>query len=220
MGLRGALRRPFRFSWPPSPRVLIRRALGPALLVVGAAAAASERPFPAPPGDTGASVEAVGRLLTRDERDGARGAILLVGRHEVEVDLRSRPELAQQASRWAGAVMRVSGIYAERRSDAGVRSVILADRMARSRSGSAPGVWVAARGTLRTGVMAIGAETTGVTLVAGAVTWELDIEAGGLAAAAARLAGRTVVVRGTLEFREGVEIRRRVIVRVRSIAPA
>lgn len=77
---------------------------------------------------------------------------------------------------------------------------------------------VTVRGTLRTGVMAIGGESTGVTIAARGVTWELDLRGKpDLAAAAERLDGRRVVVKGTLEVRPGVERRQRSIVTVRSL---
>lgn len=77
---------------------------------------------------------------------------------------------------------------------------------------------VVVRGTLRTGIMAIGAETTGTTITARGVTWELDLAGDRrLAAKAESLSGRKVVVRGTLEVRRGVERRQRHIVTVTSI---
>lgn len=77
---------------------------------------------------------------------------------------------------------------------------------------------VTVRGTLRTGVMAIGGESTGVTIAARGVTWELDFRGKpDLAASAERLDGRRVEVKGTLEVRPGVERRQRSIVTVRSL---
>jgi hypothetical protein len=80
---------------------------------------------------------------------------------------------------------------------------------------------VVVRGTLRTGMMAIGGETTGTTITARGLTWELDLgrdEA--LRRKAESLSRRRVVVRGTLEPRAGVEVRQRLIVAVKSLEAA
>ena len=80
---------------------------------------------------------------------------------------------------------------------------------------------VVARGTLRTGIMAIGGETTGITITARGATWDLDL--GGdpaLGKKAEALSGKRVVVRGTLELRRGVERRQRYVVTVISIEAA
>ena len=74
------------------------------------------------------------------------------------------------------------------------------------------------RGRLRTGIMAIGGETTGVVITSRGASWELDLE--GLSDGVARsrsLDGRTVVVKGSLEMRPGVERRERAIVTVTSL---
>ena len=74
-------------------------------------------------------------------------------------------------------------------------------------------------GTLRTGVMAIGGETTGVTLTTkDGATWELQLKKGH-GAKAEKWDGQRVVVRGYAREREGVEIPVRRIVEVRSIKP-
>lgn len=78
---------------------------------------------------------------------------------------------------------------------------------------------VTMRGTLKAGVMAIGAETTGVTLTAGTVTWELDLD-DRQREIASRLDGRRAIVSGELRNARGVEIRNRSIVKVRSIKKA
>lgn len=80
---------------------------------------------------------------------------------------------------------------------------------------------VVVRGTLHTGIMAIGGETTGTTVSARGVTWELDLGSRPeLAARADSLNGRRVVVAGTLEARAGVERRQRFIVTVKTLAAA
>ena len=80
---------------------------------------------------------------------------------------------------------------------------------------------VVVRGTLRTGMMAIGGETTGTTVTARGATWELDLRGDPKwAAQAESLSGKRVVVTGTLEVRPGVERRQRWIVTVKSLGPA
>ncbi|TAK11962.1 MAG: hypothetical protein EPO35_11860 [Acidobacteria bacterium] len=77
------------------------------------------------------------------------------------------------------------------------------------------------RGTLETGVVAIGGETTGTVIRASGVTWELDL--GGnkdLQALAEKLNRKTVVVTGTYRKVKGVEIPERHIVRVMTLKPA
>jgi hypothetical protein len=82
-------------------------------------------------------------------------------------------------------------------------------------------IQVEVRGLLNTGVVAIGGETTGVTITARGVTWELDLgndEA--LRKAAEKLDGRRVDVTGALEVRDGVEIAKRWIVSVKTLEAA
>ena len=79
-------------------------------------------------------------------------------------------------------------------------------------------VTVTVVGVLRTGLVAIGGETTGTTLMAKGITWELDFgKDGELRAAAAKLDGKLVTVTGALERRAGVEIKERWIVEVTSL---
>src|SRR5688572_26085245 len=80
---------------------------------------------------------------------------------------------------------------------------------------------VKVRGTLRAGLMAIGAETTGYRISARGMSWELDF--GGdpaMTAKADGLDGKTVIVTGTLEARPGVEIKTRSILKVETLAAA
>src|SRR4051812_17795220 len=73
-------------------------------------------------------------------------------------------------------------------------------------------------GTLRTGVVAIGGETTGTTITAKGIKWELDLgKSADLPAAAEKLNGKQVTVAGTLERRSGVEVKERWIVTVTSL---
>jgi hypothetical protein len=74
------------------------------------------------------------------------------------------------------------------------------------------------RGELSTGIMAIGGETTGTILATEDGTWELDLSSSKkLGELADKLAGKTVVVRGVPERREGVEIKERRIIHVQSL---
>ncbi len=76
-------------------------------------------------------------------------------------------------------------------------------------------------GTLRTGIVAIGGETTGTTITAKGITWELDL--GKLAKfqhAPEKINGKKVIVRGGLELRKGVEIQQRWIVTVTGLQAA
>jgi hypothetical protein len=73
-------------------------------------------------------------------------------------------------------------------------------------------------GTLRTGVVAIGGETTGTTITAKGIKWELNFGKNAeLRAASEKLNGKLVTVSGMLERRAGVEIKERWIVTVTSL---
>jgi hypothetical protein len=77
-------------------------------------------------------------------------------------------------------------------------------------------------GRLETGLVAIGGETTGIVVSAKGLSWELDVGLDeGLRRKAGALSGKTVIAKGTLEPREGVELRRqRLIVRVTNLEQA
>jgi len=82
-------------------------------------------------------------------------------------------------------------------------------------------VRVEVTGVLRTGIMAIGAETTGTMIQSGDIGWELDL--GGDAALRARakeMNGKRVTVTGTYRRKAGVEIPWREIVTVETLQPA
>jgi hypothetical protein len=77
---------------------------------------------------------------------------------------------------------------------------------------------VVVRGTLRAGIMAVGGETTGITITARGITWELDLSAHPeWKARAESLSGSRVKVTGTLDVRPGVERRQRSIVTVKTL---
>lgn len=70
-------------------------------------------------------------------------------------------------------------------------------------------------GSLHTGVVAIGGETTGTTITANGLTWELDFGKNAeLREAVSKLDGKSVKVSGTLKRQAGIEIRERWVVTV------
>ena len=75
-------------------------------------------------------------------------------------------------------------------------------------------------GTIRAGIVAIGGETTGTTITAKKMTFELDFgEVEDSRMLAEELDGKKAKVRGSLERRAGVEIKERWIVTVEKIEP-
>jgi hypothetical protein len=77
---------------------------------------------------------------------------------------------------------------------------------------------VEVKGKLETGIIAIGGETTGTTITANGVTWELDVGKNAkLRKLLPSLDGKTVVAKGTLSRRAGVETGQRWIVNVSSL---
>lgn len=71
-------------------------------------------------------------------------------------------------------------------------------------------------GTIETGIMAIGGETTGVMITSGNISWELQVPAA-LREKVEGFNGRKARVKGQLEKKAGVEIRERWIVTVESV---
>lgn len=87
--------------------------------------------------------------------------------------------------------------------------------------GPAEQIKVEVKGKLETGVIAIGAETTGTTITANGITWELDVGKNAkLKKTLSALDGKTVVAKGTLTRRAGVETGQRWIVIVSSLEAA
>jgi hypothetical protein len=75
-------------------------------------------------------------------------------------------------------------------------------------------------GTVTTGVMAIGAETTGVTITTKDGILELEVQ-GDLAKEAEKVNGKKALVKGKLTLKQGVEMPgKRLIVKVESLKPA
>lgn len=82
------------------------------------------------------------------------------------------------------------------------------------------GINVTVVGTLTTGVVAIGGETTGTTIKVKGITWELDFGKNEeLKKAAEALNGKKAIVQGSLERRTGVEVKDRWIVTVKTLTP-
>ena len=80
---------------------------------------------------------------------------------------------------------------------------------------------VTVTGTLRTGIFAIGGETTGATITARGITWGLEFgTSAALRKTAQKLNGKQVLVQGSLERRKGVEIKERWIVTVTQLQAA
>lgn len=76
-------------------------------------------------------------------------------------------------------------------------------------------------GTLKTGVMAIGAETTGYTLTTQADgVYELEFKNPKLKAQADGMDGKTITVEGIYKPRPGVEVPERRIIEVKALAEA
>jgi len=63
-------------------------------------------------------------------------------------------------------------------------------------------------GTLKTGQVAIGGETTGTTIKSKGITWQLEFaDNAELKQTAEKLSGKRVTVEGSLERRSGVEVK-------------
>ena len=80
---------------------------------------------------------------------------------------------------------------------------------------------VEVKGTLRTGVVAAGGETTGTVVETKEGTYELDLGKNeDLRLTVEKLDGRAVVVTGSLTVRGGVEVKQRRIIAVSSLKAA
>ena len=73
-------------------------------------------------------------------------------------------------------------------------------------------------GTIRTGVVAVGGETTGVTITVDKTTFELEIKDPELKKLAEKLNGKKATVEGAFEIRPGVEIKERRVVVVKKLS--
>ena len=92
---------------------------------------------------------------------------------------------------------------------------------AKTEKESGDSIIIRVTGTLAKGVVAIGGETTGATITANKIAWELDFgDNAKLKAAAEKLNGKRAMVKGNLERREGVETKERLIIHVEKMKPA
>ncbi len=83
---------------------------------------------------------------------------------------------------------------------------------------SSESITVTVVGTLKTGIVAIGGETTGATITSGGITWEVDCgNDAKLRDTASGLSGQQVRLHGTLELRAGIEVKERWIIHVSSL---
>jgi hypothetical protein len=77
------------------------------------------------------------------------------------------------------------------------------------------------RGKLETGVVAVGGESTGMTITVGAATYEVDVHGDKtLGDTAQQLNGKEALVTGYLETRQGVETGKRQIIVATTLRPA
>jgi hypothetical protein len=94
-------------------------------------------------------------------------------------------------------------------------STSLADGQVKKKEGSKK---VELQGVLKTGIVAIGGETTGTVLETKQGAFELDLGKNAeLRARADKLNGKAVAVGGVLNVRKGVEVKQRKIVTVTSL---
>lgn len=103
----------------------------------------------------------------------------------------------------------------------GIGFAALSSAGERAQKGKAGYIKVEARGVLKTGIVAIGGETTGTILTTPSGVLELDLaKKRDLQALAEKLDGKDVIVTGNLTIRKGVEIRQRLIVTVTGLKAA
>ena len=82
-------------------------------------------------------------------------------------------------------------------------------------------IQVEVKGLLKSGILAIGGETTGTTIAAQGITWELDFgKREELRKLADQLSDQNVIITGRLNVKRGIEIRKRWIVDVTSLQAA
>jgi hypothetical protein len=137
-----------------------------------------------------------------------------------EVDASADKRLLQMAEQLDGKPAIATGTYAERTGVARVRRILTATALeSKTEKGRGEYTDVTVHGTLKVGVIAIGAETTGVTITASAVTWDLDLD-GNQQKVASKLNGSKAIISGRLRQGGGVEVKNRFIVKVRSVKPA
>ena len=129
------------------------------------------------------------------------------------LDFSLQPALRRTAEGLSGHVVEASGEPVVTESPE-LKLQRLRPRPART----GPGAFVILEGVVRAGVLAIGGETTGITLLAAGTTWELALRPRDLERVRA-LHGEMARIEGRLVLHPGVEIRRRKRVEVASFAP-
>jgi hypothetical protein len=85
---------------------------------------------------------------------------------------------------------------------------------------TAPADVLTLTGTLKTGVVAAGGETTGMTLTVERTTYELEFKDAGLRKTAEGLNGKSVTVKGSLTIQFGTEMGQRRILAVTALEAA
>lgn len=133
-----------------------------------------------------------------------------------EVDTSAAPALLQMAEQLDGKPAIVTGTFAQRREGPRLRRILTATALEHGAGKPDEYVNVTITGTLKTGVMAIGAESTGVTITANGVTWDLEIERH-QRDAVSNLDGARAMVSGQLRHAGGIEVTGRFIVTVRTV---
>ena len=145
------------------------------------------------------------------------GTEITAGGTTWELDLGSEQRLQRLAARLDGKSAVAVGAFELRRGvEAPVRRVVKVVTLKEGKAKpKASKVSVHFRGTVNHGVMAIGCESTGTTITAKKITWELELKGRKeLIRAAEELDGKTAVATGTLTVRKGVELPERWIISV------
>jgi hypothetical protein len=169
----------------------------------------------APTGDS-IQVEIQGQFSRTPDGQGLRIAASGV---TWNVDLSADRKLGDAAGLLAGSRAIVRGTYAGPQKGARAGQVLKATAVQPAGdTGRRDSIDVTVRGTVNTGLMAIGGETTGTTITAGTVTWDLELT-DAQRGIADKLDGRKAVVSGQLRRANGVELPDRFIVSVRRIEP-
>jgi hypothetical protein len=124
--------------------------------------------------------------------------------------------LIQRASELAGKPFIAKGSYSEGRGSSGTRRVLKLSALEDGQPTREMYLRVTVTGRIRVGVVQVGAETTGTTITANGVTWELNFSES-KKATAKECAGKTCVITGSLHHQAGVEVKDRYVVTVESI---
>jgi hypothetical protein len=142
------------------------------------------------------------------------GTVIDTNQGTFELDLRTDPALANQVNQLNGQAVVVTG---DQVTVTGVevaqRKIVFVDSLE-----AAVPTQVTVKGTLHTGVVVIGGETTGTTIDTNQGTFELDLGNNPtLIAQADQLNGKAAIVTGTLTIHPGTEVPVREIITVSSL---